>query len=184
MVLSREQRGVSLLTYPHSIEHSHPNFITYRIRNFLHIMAWHSVKTLSTGYRKPLRHSKKTLSSRPRATPVELDINSGNKSAATSTMGTCPKPVVPKKQLGFILETNRVGSSEIVLIHSVHVPTLAHLVENICKKDGLEEHQILGIDVKMGDRLLNVGLDDRRDWVYISKLIMESGSGAELVFWI
>lgn len=123
------------------------------------------------------------LSSRPRAAPVKLGIDSENECAAT-TMGTCPEPVVPAKQLGFILETNRVGSSEITLIHSVHVPTLAHLVEKICKKDGLEEHQILGIDVKMGDRLFNVGLDDRRDWVYISKVIMESGLGAELVFWI
>lgn len=184
MVLSREQRGVSLLTSPHSIEHSNTNFITYRIRNFLYIMARHSVKTLSTGHRKPSRRSKRTLSSRPCATLAELDINSKNESAATSIMGTCPEPIVPKKQLGFILETNRVGSSEITLIHSAHVPTLAHLVEKICKKDGLEEHQILGIDVKMGDRLFNVGLDDRRDWVYISKLIMESGSGAELVFWI
>lgn len=144
-------------------------------------MAWHSVKTLSTSHRQPLRRSKKTPSSRPRAAPVESDIDLGT---ATSTIETCPEPVVPKKQLGFILETNRVGSSEITLIHSAHVPTLAHLIENICKKDGLEEHQILGIDVKMGDRLFNVGLDDRRDWVYISKLIMESGSGAELVFWI
>lgn len=137
---------------------------------------------------------------RSRSALVRLNLGSEDESVAITT-GEIPEHValeenssvaleenpsvaLEKHPSGFILEANRVGSSEITLIHSAHVPTLAHLVEKICKNDGLEEHQILGIDVKMGDRLFNVGLDDRRDWVYISKVIFESGSGAELVFWI
>lgn len=137
---------------------------------------------------------------RSRSALVRLNIDSEDESPANIT-GELLESVALEKQpsiapeehsfvapekapSGFILEANRVGSSEITLIHSAHVPTLAHLVEKICKNNGLEEHQVLGIDVKMGDRLFNVGLDDRRDWVYISKVIFESGSGAELVFWI
>lgn len=134
-------------------------------------------------------------STRSRSALVGLCIGSeGGSAASNAVVFPEERPsVVPEEHSsiapeehpsGFILEANRVGSSEITLIHSAHVPTLAHLVEKICKNNGLEEHQVLGIDVKMGDRLFNVGLDDRRDWVYISKVIFESGSGAELVFWI
>lgn len=96
-----------------------------------------------------------------------------------------PAPCTPEKQQPeFVVETNQIDYNNIILIHGADAPKLAHLVEKICPKHGLEEHQILRIKVKMEDKFFNVGLDDGRDWAHILGVIARNGSGAELVFWI
>lgn len=111
-----------------------------------------------------------------------ISIQGPNPLLVISTRAWNLQHLAPQRKL--VLETNQIGSNDIILIHGADAPTLAHLVEKICSKHGLEEHQILRIKVKIGDKLFNVGLDDGRDWAHILGVIARNGSGAELVFWI
>lgn len=121
---------------------------------------------------------------RLRGAPIILDIDSEDEfSVGTMEPPESREPLAVGQQ-NFILETNKFGSTEVIPIYGADVPTLAHLIEKICMEHGLEEYQILVIKVKMGDRLFNLGLDDRRDWEHISRIIARNGSRAELVFWI
>lgn len=153
-----------------------------------------SVRKLAGNPRKQLSYIKPQNESplpierpnaKPRGAPIILDTDSEDESSASTTE---PPPESREPHVfgsrNFILETNQFGSSKIIPIYGVDVPTLAHLIEKICMEHGLEEHQILRIKVKMGDRLFNLGLDDRRDWKHISGIITRNGSRAELVFWI
>lgn len=94
-------------------------------------------------------------------------------------------PVSQKPQRDFVLESTLAGSTgSIRLIYSTDAPTLAHLVEQVQKKHGLgPRRKVLKICAKIKDRCLNVDLEERRDWVYIMRVIADSGATPELIVW-
>lgn len=85
----------------------------------------------------------------------------------------------------FVLESVLAGSTDSIrLIYSTDVPTLAHLVEQVRKKHCLDpKRDILKICAKIKGQCLNVDLEDKRDWTYIMRLIMDSRKTPELVVW-
>lgn len=112
--------------------------------------------------------------------PVVLGTDSRND---TPTSATDPPAIreLEKQQLDFVLETSLSGLNEIEIIHGANAPTLSHLMEKLCKKYMFEPHDIMGVKVKIGDRIIKIDLDDSRDWEYISRITMESGSRAGMV---
>lgn len=88
----------------------------------------------------------------------------------------------PQESDDFILEISLSGSNEFKLIYGNDVPTLEHLVESIGKRHGLNQMQeIVGVKVKIGERVCHVNLDEPRDWRYISGLVIGSGGRAQVV---
>lgn len=88
----------------------------------------------------------------------------------------------PQKSLDFILETRLSISNEIKLIYGADFASLSQLVDRIRERHRLEsEQQILGIKVTIRDKTFDVDLEEPRDWRYISGVIFENGSRAEVL---
>lgn len=84
--------------------------------------------------------------------------------------------------LEFVLETRLSVSNEIKLIYDANFASLSHLVDRIRERHRLKsEQQILGIKVTIRDKTFDVDLEEPRDWIYISGVIFENGSRAEVL---
>lgn len=115
--------------------------------------------------------------------PVVIDIDSDDGLSGGSTKAPQLGPTnasQPPAARDFVLETS-AESSEIKLIYGTDVPTLSHLVKKIHAKYGMGSELILGVKVVVGDRTFDVDLEDGRDWVYISTVVVENGARARMV---
>lgn len=93
--------------------------------------------------------------------------------------GTAPDPQIP---LDFVLETRLSLSSEIRLIYGADFASLPHLVDRIRERHRLRlEQEIVGIKVTILGKVFDVDLEEPRDWRYISEVIFENGSRAEVL---
>lgn len=92
---------------------------------------------------------------------------------------TAPDPQIP---LDFILETRLGLLSEIRLIYGTDFTSLSHLVDRIREKHRLKpEQEIVGIKVTIQGKVFDVDLQEPRDWRYVSGVIFENGSRAEVL---
>lgn len=92
---------------------------------------------------------------------------------------TAPDPQIP---LDFILETRLSLLSEIRLIYGTDFTSLSHLVDRIREKHRLKpEQEIVGIKVTIQGKVFDVDLQEPRDWRYVSEVIFENGSRAEML---
>lgn len=83
-----------------------------------------------------------------------------------------PLPLLREVGLDFTLETTIEGHCKIRLMYGADIPSLAHLVKMIREKHHLQPGQkIQSIKVKIGHKVFNVDLAEKRDWGYIAGVV-------------
>lgn len=93
----------------------------------------------------------------------------------TSTIENPPASPV-HQSFRYALETSIAGSINVMLVHAVDVPTIAHFVEVFRQKHRLApEYEVQGIRVErmgLGNKLIHIDLTDERDWGHVLELLM------------
>lgn len=93
-----------------------------------------------------------------------------------------PPPLLQEVGFDFTLETTIEGHCETRLMYGADVPSLDHLVKMIRKKHRLQPGQkIQSIKVKIGHKVFNIDLAEKRDWRYIAGVVAGGGKTAEMI---
>lgn len=87
----------------------------------------------------------------------------------------------PSQRPDFVLESSVCGSKTCELIHGTDVPTLELLIKVIANTHQLGDTKVVGVALKIGNRVCELNMREPRDWEYISKLVTENGGRAEMV---
>lgn len=118
----------------------------------------------------------------PRVAEARTTVPLGNSFCHINTTPINDAASNPQTPLDFVLETRLSLSSEIKLIYGADFASLSNLVDRIRERHRLKsEQEILGIKVTILGKVFDVDLEEPRDWRYISGLIFENGSRAEVL---
>lgn len=162
--------------------HSHSSVITTSHP----ILAQNPAKQARFSVMAAKRASSQGAPARPegsaRADEVRATTTPNNRFRHTNTSPVTNTAPSLQKSLDFILETRLSISNEIKLIYGADFASLSQLVDRIRERHRLKsEQQILGIKVTIRDKTFDVDLEEPRDWRYISGVIFENGSRAEVL---